>query len=123
MVMKLWWQRLEERERPTKYLSRLLRVRRVKQRWERIIGGDGCLVTGVQGILGELKSHWGKLWSEEEGGADSEAIAKCLEDWCPPKVERLGELTSPVREEEILQVLAATKLETASRENGLLWDF
>ena len=123
MVARLRWQGLEEGERPTKYLSRLLRARRVKQRWEKIIKGDDGSVTGVQGILGELKSHWGKLWSEEEGGADSEAIAKCLEDWCPPEVEGLGELMRPVREEEILQVLAATKSGTAPGEDGLPWDF
>ena len=102
MVARLRWQGLEEGERPTKYLSQLLRARRVRQRWEGIIGEDSSLVTGVQGILGELKSHWRKLWSEEEGGADGEAIAECLEDWCPPEVEGLGELLRPVREEEIL---------------------
>ena len=80
-------------------------------------------MTGDQGILGELKGRWGKLWSEEEGGADGEAIAECLKDWCPPEVEGLGELLRPVREEEILQVLAATKSGTAPGEDGLPWDF
>ena len=34
MVVRLRWQGLEEGERPSRYLTRLLRVRRVKQRWE-----------------------------------------------------------------------------------------
>ena len=46
-----------------------------------------------------------------------------MEDWCPPEVEGLGELSRPVREEEILQVLVNTKSGTAPREDGLPWDF
>jgi len=104
-------------------LTRLLQARRVRQRWEGVQDEEGILVHGVQQILGSLRGRWGGLWSEEEGGADETVIESTLEDWRPPQVEGLGDLTLPVTVEEIQKVLAKTKLGTAPGEDGLPWDF
>ena len=47
MIVRLRWQGLEEGERPTKFLPRLLRARKMRQRWEGIIGEDGVMVAGL----------------------------------------------------------------------------
>ena len=44
LAAQLRWQGLEEGERPSKFLSRLLHARRVKQRWSGILDEDGLLV-------------------------------------------------------------------------------
>ena len=81
------------------------------------------MVTGVQGILGQLSTRWSGLWSEEEGGEEVQDIERHLEDWHPNPAAGLGDLGRPVLGEEILKVLASTTLGMAPGEDGLPWDF
>jgi hypothetical protein len=123
MVARLRWQGLEEGERPTKFLSRLLRIRRVRQRWDGILGPQEELITDTDGILGTLRGHWSRLWSESDGGDDIQTIDRKLGDWIPRIVPEVASLTSQVREEEVRQVLQGVKNGTAPGEDGLPWDF
>ena len=80
MVARLRWQGLEEGERPTKFLSRLLCAWQVRQRWDGILGQNGELITDTDGILGTLHGHWSGLWSEADGGNDECEIDRKLAD-------------------------------------------
>jgi hypothetical protein len=116
---------LEEGERPTKYLSGILKAREVRQSWSSVLGEEGQEITGTGEMLEEISSRWSEMWTEDneveaEGMVGEERGEELLDNWQVAKVGGLGGLVlRQVTLEEVVQVLSNVQGGSSPGVDGL----
>jgi len=130
LLARLRVKRLEEGERPTKYLSGILRAREVQQSWTSVIGDSGQEITEIGGMLEEVSTRWSDLWTDNEDSGTEEdgeenpvsgTGGELLDNWQVAKVGGLGgQVLCQVTLAEVLGALDEVQEGSLPGVDGLL---
>ena len=117
---KVKW--LEEGEKPSSYFHRLIRAWQVKLSMVKVKCGDGSIVTRPDGILGEARQFYQRLYSRGVVSADAQdEILQSVQSSLT--LNQQSDLEKPIELQEVLSAIQEASSQSSPGKDGIPYGF